>query len=624
MGKQILLLLIFTSFCFLASSQNLVPNHSFENYDTSYTATIFPYFNHTFEALNEWRTEWDMFNTPDLFFEESYIFFQDIPLFDLVTQFYEIELGENYASSPTNYAGFQYPRTGSNYIGIRTETPIVLNTNGTFSNNPYFEYIQIGLNDTLEAGKSYQVSFYVSAAENNILENNTLGVLLSEESEFNFGTLPVDPDIVVNDSLTSSEEWVEIKGNYIAEGGEKFLSIGNLNLVTVADTFILEGLFNSIYYYIDDVSVFENKTLDTTLCPNDTLVLSANIGSSHHLWQDGSTDSVFNVTEAGTYWYRGTYENINHTDTFIVNYYEPLTITTTGDTSICYNESIEIVASHNFNNVQYNWSTGDTTNSITVSESGLYTIAITNLCQKQAETIMITQIPKIEFELGNDTILCHNASLLLSPQLNNGTYYWQDGSNEFIYLVNNSGQYSLTISNECESDTDSINIEILDQLELDLGQDLVVCEFPITLSVYNEGAQYTWHDESENDFFTINESSTISVNVSNECESLNDTLNINHFCGCEFFIPTAFTPNNDKKNDLFDVTIDPQCQLKKYRITIYNRWGENIFSSDNITHKWNGKFKNKLIQSGVYSYHIEYQFYGEARKRILGSLLLIN
>ena len=57
------------------NSQNLVPNHSFEDYDTSYIPSIYPFFNHTFKSMYEWRTEWGFFNTPDFFFRrELYLF----------------------------------------------------------------------------------------------------------------------------------------------------------------------------------------------------------------------------------------------------------------------------------------------------------------------------------------------------------------------------------------------------------------------------------------------------------------------------------------------------------------------------------------------------------------------
>jgi gliding motility-associated-like protein len=632
MGKRKFILLTFLIFCFAASSQNLVPNPSFEDYDTSYTATIYPYFNHTFESIDIWRTEWDMFNTPDLFFEDNYMFFEDVDpdSLQMAIDLYNAldsenpSFGINYASSPANYAGFQYPRTGSNYIGLRAETSIVLNNNGSFSNNPYFEYIQVELSDSLEAGKSYEVSFFISLSENSIFQNNSLGILLSDQSEFNFGIISEEPDIVSPDSITSTEDWVEVKENYIAQGGEKFLSLGNLNLTAITDTFISQGQFNAAYYYIDDVSVFENRRIDTTLCPNDSIILTATPGSINHLWQDGSIDSVFVVTEPGTYWCRGDYDNIFHTDTFIVNYYDPLTISSITDTTICQDASIEIIATHNFDNVQYNWNTGDTTSSITVSEAGQYSISITNICQKQANVITINQTPKLEFELGNDTILCHNTSLLLTPQINDGEYNWQDGSNDLIYSINSSGQYWLSVNNECETVTDVINVTVLDSLELDLGPELEVCEFPITIDAFNDKAQYLWQDGSQNNSITIEDSSTIWVNVSNQCESISDTLKIKHFCGCNLFIPTAFTPNNDGENDFFEVVIDPQCQLKKYSISIYERWGSEIFRSSGLTNKWNGELKNKQVQNGLYTYYINYQTYGNPKEQILGKVLLIN
>ena len=330
------------------------------------------------------------------------------------------------------------------------------------------------------------------------------------------------------------------------------------------------------------------------------------------------------MTEPGTYWYRGDYDNIFHTDTFIVNYYEPLTISSITDTIICYDASIEIIATHNFDDVQYNWSTGDTTSSITVSEAGLYYLAITNICQKQANVITINKTPKLEFELGNDTILCHNTSILLSPQLNDGEYNWQDGSNDLIYSVNSSGEYWLSVSNECETVTDVINVTVLDSLELDLGPELDVYEFPITIDVFNDKAQYLWQDGSQNNSITIEDSSTIWVNVSNQCESISDTLKIKYFCGCNLFIPTSFTPNNNGENDLFEVVIDPQCQLKKYSISIYNRWGSEIFRSSEMKNKWNGEFKNRRVQNGLYNYYINYQTYGNPKEQILGKVLLIN
>lgn len=621
MKKLILAIPLYVLFSFAANSQNLVPNYSFEDYDSTYVPTVYPFFNHTFESLYDWRTEWNMFNTPDLFFEGSEAFFVNIPTFSNAATIFNVD--EFYVSSPNNYAGTQNPRTGLRHIGIRSETPYAIDASGNISSAPYHEYIQAELTATLEEGKSYEVSFYISSAENNIFQNNSIGALISEESDYNFGTFPIAPDIAPTDSIISSDEWVEFKGTYIAEGGEKFLTIGNLDL-SVIDTFLAVNQFSSLYYYVDDVSVFENKRIDTTICQNDSIVFNANPHSSEHLWQDGTTDSIFVATQPGTYWYRGYYESIYHTDTFHLNYYNPLEASTVDDTLICHDDTIELTANHNYpGEVQYNWSTGDTTSSIFVSEEGQYTISVNNICQKIADQITVGKIPRIEFELGNDTTLCPHENVFLNPQLNEGQYEWQDNSSSYNYTANFPGSYWLTVSNECESVSDTINVEILDPLHLNFGPDIETCEFPIIIDVTNNNqAQYLWHDDSDKSYFSVEDTSTVWVTVFNECESLFDTITVTQFCGCHLFIPSAFTPNGDNVNDSFEVTKSHHCILYKYELTIYNRWGQQIFYTDDINNSWDGNYKNNTVQDGVFTYSIYYKFHRQKFSRIIGKIFL--
>ena len=114
--------------------------------------------------------------------------------------------------------------------------------------------------------------------------------------------------------------------------------------------------------------------------------------------------------------------------------------------------------------------------------------------------------------------------MVLSPKTNDGQYTWQDGSEELTYSVNSTGQYWLSIANECEIISDTIYVQIKEKLELELGSDFDVCEFPITVDIKKQEANYLWHDNSQNNFFVVDSSSTIWVNVSNECESLYDKL----------------------------------------------------------------------------------------------------
>jgi len=79
-------------------------------------------------------------------------------------------------------------------------------------------------------------------------------------------------------------------------------------------------------------------------------------------------------------------------------------------------------------------------------------------------------------------------------------------------------------------------------------------------------------------------------------------------------IPNVFTPNNDSKNDFFKVNVQNinDC-FDKFKITVYNRWGQLVFDSDDFHYKWDGKNKEgKLMPDGVYFYTIEGNFRNES------------
>ncbi len=77
------------------------------------------------------------------------------------------------------------------------------------------------------------------------------------------------------------------------------------------------------------------------------------------------------------------------------------------------------------------------------------------------------------------------------------------------------------------------------------------------------------------------------------------------------FIPSAFTPNDDGINDSFGVKGEG---IQNYKMLIYNRWGEVIFSSTNPAEHWNGKYKNEPVENGVYVYEVFAKGFGKHPK----------
>ena len=87
------------------------------------------------------------------------------------------------------------------------------------------------------------------------------------------------------------------------------------------------------------------------------------------------------------------------------------------------------------------------------------------------------------------------------------------------------------------------------------------------------------------------------------------------------YVPNAFTPNNDGKNDILFVRSDI---LEEFVLRIYDRWGELIFETNSLDKGWDGTYKNEPCMPGVYDYFLE--GYCNNKKEILkkGNITLIR
>jgi len=99
-----------------------------------------------------------------------------------------------------------------------------------------------------------------------------------------------------------------------------------------------------------------------------------------------------------------------------------------------------------------------------------------------------------------------------------------------------------------------------------------------------------------------------------------DTVTITVLPKDILYIPSAFTPNGDGKNDLFMVT----GYVSDYSIKIFNRWGESVFQSRSLLAGWDGTLKGKPQPSGGFVYYIKYKTSSGALKMQKGSITLIR
>ena len=284
-------------------AQNLVPNPSFEIYDTCPSdfsqPTPWMYeINHAAGWVSPTLATSDYFNSCNL-----------------------LSVG-----TPNNLAGYQPPLSGEAYAGFGLEYD-------SFGPPQWYEYIQIKLTEPLKTDRSYKISFYVSLAEvfsdyatASIGAMASLNGLSSTTSE---PQILFNPQIRSNYFLTDTTEWMKIEGEYLAEGGEVFLTIGYFSNQNSIDTTSYkagsptESFF--IYYYIDLVEVIEipqSMKVPNIITPNndavndffqfdftfDEVVILNRWGQivfendDNDLFWDGKTISGNEVPE-GTYYY---------------------------------------------------------------------------------------------------------------------------------------------------------------------------------------------------------------------------------------------------------------------------------------------------------------------------------
>lgn len=192
--------------------------------------------------------------------------------------FHSCGTGTPIVDIPSNFAGNEPPFDGEAYAGI-----IVYSNGGVFvpAKGTWSEYIQSPLTEPLVAGVAYRVSFYVSLGDNMGWAIEELGAYFSVNPGLvDTTTLPqVLPAQIVNTNgpLVQADGWTRISGDFVAAGGEKFITIGSfvatptLQQRTPARSSVLEYLS---YYYIDGVSVeLACKPAGTQPCPAGGVLL---------------------------------------------------------------------------------------------------------------------------------------------------------------------------------------------------------------------------------------------------------------------------------------------------------------------------------------------------------------
>lgn len=164
-----------------------------------------------------------------------------------------------------------------------------------------------------------------------------------------------------------------------------------------------------------------------------------------------------------------------------------------------------------------------------------------------------------------------------------------------------------------------------DPSNLKLGADTCL-EGRDSVVLYTEPGfdQYLWNNQpSGNFYYAAKQAGTYTVKVSNLCGSKTATVNVNALCDPAFYLPTAFTPNADRLNDLF--RIPPNSGYQLLNMQVFNRWGKLVYEGKENSSGWDGTYQRIPQPAGLYPYRIEIVALRSGKKLIkTGSIQLIR
>lgn len=299
------------------------------------------------------------------------------------------------------------------------------------------------------------------------------------------------------------------------------------------------------------------------------------------------------------------------------------------DTLVCAGETLTLHASPGYDS--YLWENGSTDSTRTVSEPGTYTVLCLDRCHSREEIFVLKLKEDVRLSLGPDTIVCGKPPLLLKAEVP-GTgiaITWQDGSNGPAYSVQSSGTYWAEASKSGCADTDSVSVTFRN-LEQRLGDDILLCrgepvDIPLTANL-PPGAVALWSTGSTTADIRATDTGTYWVSVSDPPCAGSDTIRlIPQVCDCTFDIPSAFSPNNDGRNDLFHALIEDQCPVNMFVLDVYNRWGQRVFGTVQARKGWDGTFNGVPAEAGVYMYEVRVRVGAREREyHKRGDVLLVR
>jgi hypothetical protein len=260
----------------------------------------------------------------------------------------------------------------------------------------------------------------------------------------------------------------------------------------------------------------------TTFCAGGNVTLTASSGASY-LWSNGATTQSITVSAIGNYSVTVTNANgcsATSSPTLVtVNPNPTASITAGGPTTFCAGGSVTLTAS---SAASYLWSNGATTQLITPSASGNYTVTVTNAngCSATSSPTAVTvnANPTASINAGGPTTFCAGGSVTLTAS-SGASYLWSTGATTQTISASASGNYSVTVTNAsgCSVTTSPtvVTVNPNPTASITAGGPTTFCAGGSVTLTASSGASYLWSTGATTQAVTVTASGSYSVTVTN-------------------------------------------------------------------------------------------------------------
>lgn len=377
------------------------------------------------------------------------------------------------------------------------------------------------------------------------------------------------------------------------EPGRYLLEAINEFNCSVRDSFVLETL------ELPDVDLGD----DMTICEGANIDIGTMNTFASYSWSTGQIQPIINVDQSDQYILSVTDEGCTNSDTINITIQQPAMVDLGIDRSFCEGDSITLDAGNTADT--FLWQDGSSESTFTAKAAGLYTVMLDLNGCISSESVILSVDPRPFFDLGSNQDLCvgENTTLIV-PTDPTWDIVWNTGATTDMIVVDQTGNFSATASlNNC-SFTDDVNITFHDIPSVNLGPDQEKCDqVALTLEIRDLDVNVLWEDGSTNPVRTIQSDGMYSVEVESSQGCIGrDTITITDI-SCTIFniyFPTAFSPNGDNINDIYEVGLPDGISIASYLFSIYDRWGNLLFQSDNPGIGWDGLVNSQFVKTGTF------------------------